>query len=90
MEYILKLKATENDKSEEAFVAIYFPIGAYFTTHATVANALTALIPVLMGEVIQKLEPIADAEDLIDKPFKFTEKKDKDGFVLYEKEEKIV
>ena len=65
MEYIISLKLIDGDKNAEAKVGIAFPVGAYFTTHATVANALTALIPILMGEVVQRIEPAIAPEKIV-------------------------
>ena len=68
MEYRIILKATEDGNSAEAYADISFPVGAYFTTHATIANALVQLLPILMGEVTQRLEPVIVPEEQVEEP----------------------
>ncbi|MBU1067330.1 hypothetical protein KKE60_06055 [Patescibacteria group bacterium] len=62
MKYKLTVEATEqnnvdDDMTEESFVTLYFPrMEGHFTVNALVSNALSSLVPLLVGDALGKIE----------------------------------
>ena len=57
MNYILTLEATEDGgNSATAKVGLVFPKESSFAVHTSVATAFNYLIPLLLGDVVEKLE----------------------------------
>ena len=56
MNYILTLEGIEDDGFEaNAKVGISFPAESTFSIHTSVATAFNHLIPLLLGEVVEKI-----------------------------------
>jgi hypothetical protein len=51
-----EINAYDLGESHEADVELSFPVDATFSTNMLVGNALRELIPILLGEVVQKFD----------------------------------
>jgi len=65
MKYLISIEASDVKtlKTGEAFAVLDYPGDVHFTAHAIVANALSALVPVLFGEAISKVETEIEGEE---------------------------
>jgi len=62
MYYTLKLVANDGKYIAESCIVLDFPMESVFSTNMKTGNALCELVPLLLGEVINKLDILNNPE----------------------------